>query len=44
MTSALLEKGVLDAGLEDQKAKRELAKLFERNFLDLAAEADEAPG
>jgi cyclic dehypoxanthinyl futalosine synthase len=41
MTSALLEKGVLDAGLEDREAKKELAKLFDRNFVDLAAEADE---
>ncbi len=41
MTSVLLEKGVLDAGLEDRRAKKEMAKLFERNFLDLAAEADE---
>ena len=38
--SALLEKGVLDAGLEDEEAKKELAKLFERDFLDLASEAD----
>ena len=37
---ALLEKGVLDAGLEDREAKEELAKLFEKNFMDLAAEAD----
>jgi cyclic dehypoxanthinyl futalosine synthase len=37
---ALLEKGVLDAGLEDREAKRELAKLFDKNFMDLAAEAD----
>src|SRR5919199_1421051 len=41
MTSALLEKGVLDAGLEDEEAKRELAKLFGRDFLELASEADE---
>ena len=41
MTSVLLEKGVLDAGLEDREAKKELAKLFDQNFLDLAAEADE---
>jgi cyclic dehypoxanthinyl futalosine synthase len=37
---ALLEKGVLDAGLEDREAKEELAKLFDKNFMDLAAEAD----
>ena len=37
---ALLEKGVLDAGLEDREAKRELAKLFDKNFMDLAAKAD----
>jgi len=38
---ALLEKGVLDAaGLEDREAKEKLAKLFEKNFMDLAAEAD----
>ncbi len=37
---ALLEKGVLDAGLEDREAKEELAKLFQKNFMDLAAEAD----
>jgi cyclic dehypoxanthinyl futalosine synthase len=41
MTSALLEKGVLDAGLEDREAKRDLAGLFDRNFLELASEADE---
>src|SRR5918993_1340703 len=40
MTSALFEKGVLDVGLEDKEAKKELAKLFERDFLDLASEAD----
>ncbi len=34
---ALLEKGVLDAGLEDREAKEELAKLFDENFMDLAA-------
>src|ERR687883_97837 len=39
--SALLEKGVLDVGLEDKEAKRELAKLFGRDFLELASEADE---
>jgi cyclic dehypoxanthinyl futalosine synthase len=38
--SALLEKGVLDAGLEDREAVKELAGLFDRNFMDLAAEAD----
>jgi cyclic dehypoxanthinyl futalosine synthase len=37
---ALLEKGVLDAGLEDREAKQELAKLFGKNFMNLAAEAD----
>jgi cyclic dehypoxanthinyl futalosine synthase len=37
---ALLEKGVLDAGLEYREAKEELAKLFDKNFMDLAAEAD----
>jgi cyclic dehypoxanthinyl futalosine synthase len=37
---ALLENGVLDAGLEDREAKEELAKLFDKNFMDLAAEAD----
>src|SRR4028119_1807543 len=37
---ALLEKGVLDAGLEDREAKEELAKLFDKNFMELAAEAD----
>ena len=37
---ALLEKGVLDAGLEDREAKEELAKLYEKNIMDLAAEAD----
>ena len=37
---ALLEEGVLDAGLEDREAKEELAKLFDKNFIDLAAEAD----
>ena len=37
---ALLEKGVLDAGLENREAKEELAKLFDKNFMDLAAEAD----
>ena len=41
MTSALLEKGVLDTGLEDREAKRDLAGLFDRNFLELASEADE---
>src|ERR671932_511094 len=41
MTSALLEEGVLDAGLEDREARTELAKLFDRNFLELASEADE---
>lgn len=40
MTDALLETGVLDAGLEDDAAKKELVKLFELDFLDLAAEAD----
>ncbi len=40
MTSALLEKGVLDAGLEDREAVRKLSGLFERDFLDLAQEAD----
>lgn len=39
-TGALLEKGVLDAGLEDREAREELSKLFEKNFMDLAAEAD----
>jgi cyclic dehypoxanthinyl futalosine synthase len=38
--SALLDKGVLDAGLEDREAVKELAGLFDRNFLDLAVEAD----
>src|SRR5215207_335732 len=38
--SSLLEKGVLDAGLEDREAVKELAGLFDRNFMDLAAEAD----
>ncbi|TCJ20601.1 dehypoxanthine futalosine cyclase [Rubrobacter taiwanensis] len=38
--SALLEDGILDAGLEDAEAKRELARLFDRNFIDLATEAD----
>ena len=41
MISALLEKGVLDAALEDREAVKELAGLFDRNFLDLASEADE---
>ena len=41
MTGALLEKGVLDSGLESKEAKGELAKLFERDFLELATEADE---
>ena len=41
MTSALLEKDILDVGLEDREAKRELAGLFDRNFLELASEADE---
>lgn len=40
MTETLLERGVLDAGLEDREAKGELAKLFEKNFGELAAEAD----
>ncbi|HEY0128434.1 MAG TPA: radical SAM protein, partial [Rubrobacteraceae bacterium] len=40
MTSALFEKGVLDVGLEDKEAKKELAELFKRDFLDLASEAD----
>jgi len=39
-TEALLERGVLDAGLEDREAKGELAGLFERDFLELASEAD----
>jgi cyclic dehypoxanthinyl futalosine synthase len=39
-TGSLLEDGLLDAGLEDREARSELAKLFERNFIDLAAEAD----
>ena len=41
MTSALLERGVLDAGLEDKEAKEELAGLFDLNFLELASKADE---
>jgi 2-iminoacetate synthase ThiH len=40
VTGVLLEKGVLDAGLEDREAKKELSQLFEKNFVDLAAEAD----
>ena len=40
MSSALLEEGVLDAGLGDREARRELAGLFDRNFLELASEAD----
>ena len=41
MMTALLEKGVLDVALEDQEARQELGKLFQRNLLELAVEADE---